>query len=207
MRCQKTIGFSQYTCCVYFCFANDNPRDKFTCFSTSSTAVRRSPFFSRRRAPFVGAADISPARGGITSRGRLVECLLSSNFLRFLVVAAWPLCVKGAVTTLVVTGGLSPSAGRRLSKYLCDNPSATADAVPPPFTQGRLWFSYVFEKVVTCLQTHIFSFLSLSLAGIASARKHWVSSLISRCGIPTNSRSICTIINSGSRIRRQRSNG
>ena len=30
-----------------------------------------STFFSRRRAPFVGCADISPARGGITSRRRL----------------------------------------------------------------------------------------------------------------------------------------
>ena len=162
------------------------------------------------------------------SRGRLDEVSSSpKNLLRYypfslrrgrcphrlaskrtpLPAGAWPLCVKGAVTTMVVTGGLLPSGGQRLSKYLCDNPSATADGVPPPFTHGRLWFSYVFEKVVGCLQTHIFSFLSLSLAGIASARKHWVSSLISRCGIPTNSRSICTIISSGSRIRRQRSNG
>ena len=32
-----------------------------------------STFFSRRRVPFVGCADISPASGGITSRGRFAR--------------------------------------------------------------------------------------------------------------------------------------
>ena len=50
-----------------------------------------------------------------------------------------PLCVKGAVTTVVVTGGLSPSIGRRLSEHLRYNPSIfLLRKNPPPFAQGRL---------------------------------------------------------------------
>ena len=51
-------------------------------FDTSSTAIRRFPFFSRRRAPFVGCADISPAHGGITSRRRLLPAASERVCLR-----------------------------------------------------------------------------------------------------------------------------
>ena len=82
---------------------------------------------------------IRPRAGESPPRGRLVKCLLSSNFLRFLTAGAWPLCVKGAVTTVVVTGGLSPSAGRRLVSYFRYNPSVfLLRKNPPPFAQGRL---------------------------------------------------------------------
>ena len=49
-----------------------------------------------------------------------------------------------------------PPPRRFTEKWLAlpDNPSVTADAVPPPFTQGRLWLDAKFE------QTHFFDALT-----------------------------------------------
>ena len=84
-----------------------------------------------------------------------MKCLLSSNFLRFLAAGAWPLCVKGAVTTLVVTGGLSPSGGQQLVFHFRYNPSVfLLRKNPPPFAQGRLWHATDLYRFFRDLTPH-----------------------------------------------------
>ena len=91
--------------------------------------------------------------------GRLEKFLRSSNYLCYLTAGARPLCVKGAVAALAVTGGLSPSVGQRFSEHLHDNPSVfLLRKNPPPFTQGRLLLTtslYRFHQVADTSSTAV----------------------------------------------------
>ena len=78
--------------------------------------------------PLAGEMSAQPTKG---TRLREKKVLSEAKRMRWkskqlLAAGAGPLCVKGAVATLVATGGLLPSNGRRLSARFCYNPSVTA---------------------------------------------------------------------------------
>ena len=135
MLFRSTIKFYRHNVCAYFhCHEKSSVSYNFLLFHL----IRRG--IKPRHLPLQGEGLRGPCLFTVilsTAKNLLQHCPTSKRTP--LATGAWPLCVKGAVTTVVVTGGLSPSIGRRLSEHLRYNPSIfLLRKNPPPFAQGRL---------------------------------------------------------------------